>query len=372
MKNDSYAKSGVNYDLMDPFKRAAQKAARETDFNVAGQDFTALEWTRGESAFVLRAPGSGFVIGHVEEGLGTKNLVADAMYESTGRSHYDLVAQDTVAMIVNDLLTLGLAPLSVAMHLAVGSSDWFKDETRSNDLISGWREACHMAQCAWGGGETPTLKGIITPGTCLLSGSAVGVGEEKRLFNPEKIRDGDVILLIESSGIHANGLTLARQIAAELDEGYLTKLSDGRSYGETLLDPTHIYVLPILECLNAGIDIHYAVNITGHGWAKLMRATQAFTYVIDALPEPKLIFPFLQKHGKLDDREAYKTLNMGAGYALYVPENTVDEIRKTLATYSEPYQFKVTVAGHIEKSEKKRVLINPLNISYDESDLAVR
>ncbi len=125
----------------------------------------------------------------------------------------------------------------------------------------------------------------------------------------EKICHGDMIVLLESSGIHANGLTLARKIAqkwATPDNpfaGYLKVLPTGRTYGEALLDPTHIYVGFVEDCLNDGIDIHYAVNVTGHGWRKFMRATQPFTYVIDKLPEQHSVLDFIQEHGPVEVAE---------------------------------------------------------------------
>ncbi len=138
----TYASTGVNYGAMDPFKQQCQLAAETTAGNIfrfTGGEFREIGGSRGESAYLIE--GSDSYLAHVEEGLGTKNLVADAMYASTGTSYYDQIAQDTVAMIVNDLITLGARPLSVAMHLAVGSSDWFDDEKRSGDLVRGWKNA---------------------------------------------------------------------------------------------------------------------------------------------------------------------------------------------------------------------------------------
>ena len=364
----NYAETGVNYDLMDPFKLEAQLAARKTAGNISrlyNGEFQEFEPSRGESAYLIETPDC--FLAHVEEGLGTKNLVADAMYALTGKSYYDQIAQCTVAMIVNDLVTLGALPLSVAMHLAVGASDWFKDENRTRDLIAGWKKACDLSRCTWGGGETPTLKGIVVPETALLSGSAIGVIEPKGRLIAGPIKHGDAIVIIESSGIHANGLTLAREIADKLPEGYLTKLSDGRTYGETLLDPTHIYVGLVEDCLNAGVNIHYAVNITGHGWRKFMRAKQNFTYVIETLPTQLPIFDFLQKHGPVDDTEAYGNLNMGAGFALYVAGTQaaqVIEIAKKLG-------LRAFVGGHIEDGGKK-VIIKPKDLEYSGDTLAVR
>lgn len=226
-----------------------------------------------------------------------------------------------------------------------------------------------MARCAWGGGETPTLKGIVDPETVVLSGSAVGIVKPKdRLIHEGNIQDGDEIILIGSSGIHANGLTMAREIATKLTQGYLSPMSDERLYGEALLDPTLIYVPLIEECLNEGVSIHYAVNITGHGWRKLMRATQPFAYLIDHLPVPHPVFSFMQRHGPIEDKEAYANLNMGAGFAIYVGEK---DVKKVLDAASR-LNFSALRAGTIQSSPVKKVVIGPLGIEYLGSTLGVR
>ncbi len=363
----SYAGVGVDYEAMDPFKRLAQSAARETAKNILRLGFSEVEMSRGESAYLMDA--GDHYVAHVEEGLGTKDLVADAMYRLTGKSYYDRIAQCTVAMIVNDMITLGALPLSVAMHLAVGVSSWFSDEKRCGDLIEGWKKACELARCTWGGGETPTLKDIVHPDAVVLSGSAVGIVKPKgRLIDPENIQHGDAIVTVGSSGIHANGLTLAREIAGKLPDGYLTKLSDGRAYGEALLDPTTIYVPLLEDCFNEGVEIHYAVNITGHGWRKLMRATQPFMYIIDQIPVPHPVFSLIQEHGPIDDKEAYANLNMGAGFALYVRES---DVRKVL-TIASRLGMSALRAGTIEANTVKKVVIRPLDFEYLGLTLGVR
>lgn len=364
----TYASAGVDYDAMDPFKREATKAAISTSDNIGRRlGFQVHKGSYGESAFLIESvDGIPYVLSHVEEGLGTKNLIADAMYKLTGKSYYDQIGQDGVAMIVNDLITSGALPLSVAMHLAVGASDWFDDINRRTDLIEGWKQACNLARCVWGGGETPTLKGIVEPGTAVISGSATGaIKPVSRLIDGSKIADGDTILIAHSSGIHANGLTLARKIADKLPNGYLTKLPDGRTYGETLLDPTVIYVDLIESCFMADVHIHYAVNVTGHGWRKLMRANGTFEYYIDTLPPELPIFPFIQKYGPMSDEEAYGNLNMGAGFALILPMSDAIKVWKQ-------YPGQLTIAGCVKKSDKKKVVIDPKGIEFTADTLQVR
>jgi phosphoribosylformylglycinamidine cyclo-ligase len=189
MGNMTCSGVGVDYDAMDPFKRMAQLAGRETAKNINrlnNGEFCEVEMSRGESAYLIEAAKSFFA--HAEEGLGTKNLVADVMHRLIGKTYYDQIAQDTVAMIVNDMITLGALPLSVAMHLAVGDSNWFKNEKRCQDLVEGWKKACMQARCVWGGGETPTLKEVVMLNTVVLAGSAMGIIKQKeRIILADKI-----------------------------------------------------------------------------------------------------------------------------------------------------------------------------------------
>lgn len=367
----TYGGVGVNYDALDPFKRAAQLAARSTSKWLIQHGLEEREWSRGESAYLFEQCtfGTGQHWAHVHEGLGTKNLVADAMERLTGRTYYDAIAQDTVAMGVNDLITLGAMPHTVAMHLAVGDSAWFENEARSNALIAGWVTACNFARCTWGGGETPTLKEVIFPEASELSCSVVGSVAEDWIIRPN-IQHGDAIILLDSSGIHANGLTLARRIADKLPKGYLTELSDGRLYGEALLDPTVIYVGIIEYCKRADIKPHYVVNVTGHGWRKLMRAEQHRSYVVERIPEPQPVFRFMQEHGPVDEAEAYGNLNMGAGFALIVSNNDADRV----VDLANGIGYSAMKAGYVdaEQGEGKRVIIEPLGLEWSGDTLGVR
>jgi phosphoribosylformylglycinamidine synthase len=249
-----------------------------------------------------------------------------------------------------------------------------RNNPRYETLISGWERACNLARCVYSGGETPTLKGIIYPQTILLSGSAVGIIKPKdQLITSANIRPGDVIILLLSSGIHANGLTMARRIAELLPQGYLTQLNlHGETYGQALLRPTHIYAPVIEDCQQAGVNIHYAVNITGHGWRKLMRAQENFVYVIENIPTPQPVFALMQKYGGYDDAEAYGNYNQGAGFALYVAPNDAD---KVLAA-AKQNKIEAMVAGHIEKrgpkGQEKKVIIEPKNLVFEANSMKLR
>lgn len=365
----SYEQSGVNYDLIDPLKVAAQRAAAATGSHLAAHGFSEVPASRGESAYVVDV--GPFYLASIVECLGSKSLVADEMQRLTGRSFYDAIAQDTIAMAINDLITVGATPLVVQAYWAAGGSDWFGDAQRAQALVAGWKAACDRCGVAWGGGETPALAGIVEAGRIDLAASCTGlINPKTRLSVGDKLAPGDAIVLLASSGIHANGLSLARKLIERLPQGYLTPVEPGVSsltYGEALLAPTVLYS-PVTEALfQAGITAHYCANITGHGWRKLLRHPATHTYRIHTVPEVPAVLKFIQHHAQQDDLEAYSTLNMGAGFALFVP---ADQAERTVAV-AQAQGVRAWVAGHIEAGPK-RLLIDPLGLEFGDDALQLR
>lgn len=366
----SYEQAGVNYDLIDPLKVAAQRAAAATGAHLGQHGFEEVKASRGESAYVVDI--GPFYLASIVECLGSKALVADEMRQLTGRSFYDAIAQDTIAMAINDLITVGATPLVVQAYWAAGGSDWFGDAQRAQALVEGWKRACDTCKVAWGGGETPALAGIVEAGRIDLAASCTGlVNPKERLSVGDELGPGDAIVLLASSGIHANGLSLARKLVERLPQGYLTPVGDesnpALTYGEALLAPTTLYS-PVTEALYlAGVRPHYCANITGHGWRKLLRHPGRFTYRITEVPPVTPVLRFMQQHAKQDDREAYSTLNMGAGFALFVP---ADQAERTVQV-ARAQGVQAWVAGSVEAGEKQ-LLIEPLNIRFSDDDLQLR
>lgn len=366
----SYEQAGVDYDLIDPLKVTAQRAAAATAVHLAAHGYSEVAASRGESAYVVDV--GPFYIASIVECLGSKALVADEMHALTGKSYYDSIAQDTIAMAINDLITVGATPLVVQAYWAAGGSDWFADAQRSHALVEGWKRACDACQVAWGGGETPALAGIVAEGRIDLAASCTGlVNPKQRLSVGDKLGPGDAIVLLASSGIHANGLSLARKLVERLPQGYLTPVNDpdnpGLNYGDALLAPTVLYS-PVTEALyRAGITPHYCSNITGHGWRKLLRHPAEHRYRIHTVPAVPPVLTFIQQHARQDDREAYSTLNMGAGFALFVA--AADAQRAVEVARSQGVH--ALVAGRVEAGPKE-LLIEPLNIRFGTDDLQLR
>ena len=420
-----YRRAGVDYALIDPLKIAAQRAAAATGRHLLAHRFAEVEASRGESAYVVDV--GPFYLASIVECLGSKAIVADEMARATGRSRYDAIAQDTIAMAVNDLITVGATPLVVQAYWAAGGSEWFADGDRAQALVEGWKQACDTCGVAWGGGETPALAGIVEAGRIDLAASCTGLvnpkgrlslGDAQRsaalvagwkqacdtcgvawgggetpalagiveagridlaasctgLINPktrlsvgDRLGAGDAIVLLASSGIHANGLSLARKLVERLPQGYLTPLTTGATYGDALLAPTTLYS-PVTEALHrANIAPHYCANITGHGWRKLLRHGASLTYRIDALPPVPPVLAFMQHHARMGDRDAYSTLNMGAGFALFVDAADADRAVGVARSVG----VEAMVAGRVEQGPKQ-LLIEPLGLAFGSDDLQLR
>lgn len=364
-KKVTYSQVGDNYDTKDPILRLSLRAANETAKNLKKYGFSEVPETRGGSAFVWD---QGYCyMATVTECLGTKNLIADEMYKITGKTYYDVIAYDTVATFINDLSTVGAKPLVVNAYWAVEDNVWLQDKERMRDFINGWQKACNDTEATWGGGETPTLKGIINPNTVDLAGSAVGIIKpKKRLVTDKKLRLGDRIILLKSNGPNANGISLARSIAAKLKDGYATKLSSDKMYGEEILQQSNIYSRLVQSLLDE-LDIHYIVNITGHGLRKLMRARQNYSYVLEKIFEPQGVFRFIQKQAQLSDYEMYRTYNMGMDYAIFVQKA---DVKRTLQIIKE-YKFEGLNAGYVDQGPRK-VEIKPKKVIYESQTYRIR
>lgn len=362
----TYAQVGDNYDTKDPVKKIAQASAASTAVNLTHHGFHELTDSRGESAYVWQQGRT--LMASVVEGLGTKNLVADRMRTITGKTYYDVIGHDTVATIINDLVSVGATPLVVHAYWAIEDNSWLQDKKRMADLVHGWKSACDTSGATWGGGETPTLKDIVSPKTIDLAGSAVGIiKDKKRRIADNKLKAGDRILLLKSNGINANGLSLARAIGKKLSKGYATEIAHGTSFGEAILTKTNIYARLLEQLFTTDIAIHYISNITGHGLRKLMRARTDFTYVIETICEPQPLFPFIQKHANLSDYEMYQTFNMGMDYAIFLPAKDVMQAQKIVRRHG----FESILAGYVDKG-KKQVVIKQKNIIYRSETLDIR
>jgi phosphoribosylformylglycinamidine cyclo-ligase len=359
----SYREAGVDYDALDAGKRLAIAKALSTSHLLSARDGRPLDASRGEPAFVFELDGRTFAF--VVEGLGTKSIVARQVLETQGINGFGDVAYDTVAAILNDLCCVGALPLVINAYFATGASDWYREPERGAALLEGWRRACVDAGCAWGGGESPSLPGLLDERDIELAGAAVGVVPAGRAaILGERLGPGDEIVLVGSSGLHANGASLARLIAGRLPEGYATALSDGQTLGEALLAPSVMYVPLVAAVLESELPLTYLSHVTGHGLLKLMRPAKPLTYRIERLPVVPEVLRFLVAQAELDPHEAYSTFNMGSGYALYCAAGSGEAIVRM----AEKLGYNALLAGHVEEGPRQ-VLLEPVGVRFEDGEL---
>ncbi|HEX7611020.1 MAG TPA: AIR synthase-related protein [Solirubrobacteraceae bacterium] len=359
----SYRAAGVDYDALDAGKRLAMAKALSTSALLAERGGRAIDSSRGEPAFVFELGAQTFAF--VVEGLGTKSIIARHVLEGQGINRFGEVAYDTVAAILNDLCCVGALPLVVNAYFATGASEWYLQPERSAALLEGWRAACVDAGCAWGGGESPSLPGLLDEREIELAGAAVGVVPEGRAaILGERLAPGDEIVLVASSGLHANGASLARLIAGRLPDGYATPLPDGQSFGEALLAPSVMYVGLLAALLADGVELTYISHVTGHGLLKLMRPPRPLTYRIERLPPVPAVLEFLVAEAALDASAAYSTFNMGSGYALYCAAGQGERIVAVATALG----LGAIVAGRVEEGPRQ-VILEPVGVRFASEQL---
>lgn len=363
---DAYEKAGVDYDVLDRGKRLAIAEALATSPQLARHGATADDGSRGEPAFLFHLDGNSY--GFVLECLGTKSVLARRYQEESGKELFSQVAYDAVAAIVNDLICVGALPLVVNAYFSTGSADWYADEDRFASLVSGWRRACEDSHATWGGGESPSLSGLVAAEDIELAGSAVGrVPPGTAPVTGADLSAGDEIVLLASTGLHANGASLVRMVADGLPKGLMTPLSSGRSFGAAALDESAIYVPLVAALLEEKLGVTYLSHITGHGLRKLMRAPHGLTYRIESLPEVPEVLSFLAAELEMDDRAAYGTFNMGAGFAVYTKPG---QGAKVLAL-AEGLGVKAELAGVVEEGPRQ-IILEPIGVTFSSDELSLR
>ncbi len=244
------------------------------------------------------------------DGVGSKIMIAEAL------NKFDTIGIDCVAMNVNDLIAIGAEPIAMVDYIAIQKPD----ERIMEEIAVGLEKGCEIANITLVGGETATLPEMIN-GIDLV-GTAIGVVEKDKIITGEKIEIGDVIVAIESSGIHSNGLTLARKVVEKSGLSYEDEFG-GKTIGEELLTPTRIYI-EVLDIVK-NYDVHGLAHITGGGMLNLKRLKNV-RFVIDKPLKPQKIFNFIQELGNVDEDEMYRTFNMGMGFMIILPKDEAKKI----------------------------------------------
>jgi phosphoribosylformylglycinamidine cyclo-ligase len=236
------------------------------------------------------------------DGVGTKVKLASKY------SRYDGIGQDLVAMCVNDLICTGGVPLMFLDYYAVGKLDL----SHAQAFLASVKKACEEAECALVGGETAEMPGVYNPPDFDCAGFAVGIVDQDQALGPKKVKVGDSVIAVESSGLHSNGFSLYRNLFEKDEEKFL----------DQLLTPTHLYV-KMMKALMGQVDIHAAAHITGGGLENLPRVMPENTEMRLNSWEFPQIFKEVQKRSQMSEDEMHKTTNCGVGFAIILdPQST--------------------------------------------------
>ena len=274
------------------------------------------------------------------DGVGTKLRLAIDFKK------HDTVGIDLVAMSVNDLIVQGAEPLFFLDYYATGKLN-VADATK---VIAGIAEGCRQSNCSLIGGETAEMPGMYHGNDYDLAGFAVGVVEKDEIIDGSKVKAGDAVIALASTGPHSNGYSLIRKVLEVSKADPYAKLSDGRTIIDSLLTPTRIYVKSVLKLMES-ITIHALAHITGGGfWENIPRVLPEGTKVVcDSAtwiwPE---VFSWIQKNGNIDTHEMYRTFNCGVGMICVVSRNDAEKAVEILNSCGE----KSWIIGSIESAEK--------------------
>ncbi len=263
------------------------------------------------------------------DGVGTKLKIAFLM------DKHDTIGQDVVAMCVNDVLAQGAEPLFFLDYIAVGKNHPAKIE----QIVKGVADGCVISNCALIGGETAEMPDMYDEDEYDIAGFTVGVVEKSKLIDGSKVKVGDVLIGIQSSGVHSNGFSLVRKIVLKDCKLNLQEYHEelGGKLGDVLLTPTKLYVRPVLDVIR-NIDVHAICHITGGGFdeniPRALQKGQGVT-VDEKCWEKPPIFDFLEKHGQIPHREMFNIFNMGIGMMLMVDAKDKDTVIERLAQHGE-------------------------------------
>ena len=310
----TYSESGVDIDLeavtVDKLASKLKSTLKYRDIITDSGHYAALV-RLGDKAIAMST-----------DGVGSKILIAKMM------NKFDTVGIDCIAMVVNDILCVGAEPIALVDYLAVEEPN----PEMASEIAEGLVKGAIESKIAIIGGETASLPGIIKDFD--IAGTGIGFVDVDKIITGEDITPGNVLIGIESNGIHSNGYSLARKALFD-DAGYAIddKMPNGdTTIGEELLRPTTLYVEPIVRLFKENYKINGLAHITGGGFTNLKRLKKNVGYEINDLPEVPKIFKLIYEQN-VPLKEMYKVFNMGVGFVVITEEEEADKIMETLKEY---------------------------------------
>ena len=335
---NAYAQSGVDveagYEVVERIKKHVARTERLGVMGALGGFGGMFDLTKLDVKEPVLVSGT--------DGVGTKLMLA-IQYDK-----HDTIGQDCVAMCVNDIVAAGAEPLYFLDYIATGKNEPAKLE----QIVAGVAEGCVQAGCGLIGGETAEMPGMYGEDDYDLAGFAVGIAEKSQMIDGSKVKEGDILLGLASSGIHSNGYSLVRRVFADLDGDALLPELNGKALKDVLLEPTRIYVQQVLPLVKDEL-VNGIAHITGGGFIE--NIPRMFSDDLAAeIEEDKIpvlpIFTALETYGKINHEEMFEIFNMGIGLVLAVSPEKVDKVRESVN--EDVYEI-----GRIVIKEDKSVII---------------
>ena len=335
---NAYAQSGVDveagYEVVERIKKHVARTERLGVMGALGGFGGMFDLTKLDVKEPVLVSGT--------DGVGTKLMLA-IQYDK-----HDTIGQDCVAMCVNDIVAAGAEPLYFLDYIATGKNEPAKLE----QVVAGVAAGCVQAGCGLIGGETAEMPGMYREDDYDLAGFAVGIAEKSQIIDGSKVKEGDILLGLASSGIHSNGYSLVRRVFADLDGDALLPELNGKALKDVLLEPTRIYVQQVLPLVKDEL-VNGIAHITGGGFIE--NIPRMFSEDLAAeIEEDKIpvlpIFTALETYGKINHEEMFEIFNMGIGLVLAVSPEKVDKVRESVN--EDVYEI-----GRIVIKEDKSVII---------------
>lgn len=356
----------VNYEVLDKAKYAFIAASKKTLGFASRYGFVPDE-KLGASANVfsldlkpfLEAGSERLFITLLPEGLGTADDARpDDLNHQELKSFWHNIGIKAISALTNDAASAGMQTILISLYLPSSAPERVFDQPFLEGFLDGFVTGCKTVGCVWISGETPQLKGKIYEDKLDIAGALFGLMPPGVVpIDGSRLKPGDKIVFVASSGPHENGFTTLRRIAKDLPNGYRTKLPDGTEYWQTINAPSVLYTPLIQAMLAAKVGISSIENVTGHGWQKLMRSKKRLRYLICELPPVPPIFEFVEKTTKMSKTEMIKIFNYGVGMALYLDSAKSAQEAVTIAN---SLGLKAIVAGEVQESERREIIVEPL------------
>lgn len=368
----------VDYDTLDAAKNDFINACKQT--TQFARDFGFIPNDQfGASANVFELDLSSFFekgqkklhITLLPEGLGTADDARpeDLNSEELQEFWYNIGIK-TMGVLTNDAASSGMQTVLISLYLPSARPEIVFNEDFRKGFLSGFIDGCKAVGCVYFSGETPQLKNKIVGDKLDIAGALFGLmpaGIEP--IDGTKLESGDEMIFVASTGPDANGFTSLRELAEKLPDGYRTKLPSGKEYWQAINNPTVLLTPCLQEALKSGVKVSNVEPISGHGWQKIMRNKTPLKYIVNKMLDVPEIFQFVQEQTNTSPAEMIKIFNYGLGFVVFVKSS---EDREQFLKIAEKHGLTALHAGHVEASETREVVVNPLNTTLSSENFALQ